>query len=73
MAQCKQCGNKGLFLRVNAHGFCEKCNNSLKQKELEKAKEQERFEKERKNFSEEDINIYKEEEKSKSDSFSDYN
>lgn len=42
MAQCKQCGNKGLFLRVNAHGFCEKCNNSLKQKELEKAKEQER-------------------------------
>ncbi len=42
MAQCKLCGNKGLFLRVNAHGLCETCSNDLKKKEIEKAKEQER-------------------------------
>ena len=41
--------------------------------EERREKERQRYEKERKNFKEEDINVYKEEEKSKSDSFSDYN
>ena len=42
MAQCKQCGKKGLFLRINTQGLCEACNNALIKKELEKAKERER-------------------------------
>lgn len=42
MAQCKQCGKKGLFLRINAQGLCGVCIDALKKKELEKAKEQER-------------------------------
>ena len=41
MAQCKQCGKKGLFLRINTQGLCDTCNNALKKKELEKAKKQE--------------------------------
>ena len=41
MAHCIQCGKKGLFLRINAYGLCEACNNAFKKKELEKAKKQE--------------------------------
>ncbi len=29
MAQCKQCGKKGLFLKVNAEGLCDECNTQL--------------------------------------------
>ena len=57
MAQCKQCGKKGLFLCINARGLCETCNNALIKKELEKAKEQKRQQEEAKRKREEEDRV----------------
>ena len=32
MAKCTECGKKGLFLKVNARGFCEKCQPIVAQR-----------------------------------------
>ena len=47
MAQCKQCGTKGLFLRINTHGLCETCNNALEREHVKKQKNKKDNEKKR--------------------------
>lgn len=42
MAQCKKCGKKGLFLRLDKNGLCDSCVASIRQQALEKARESER-------------------------------
>ena len=42
MAQCKKCGKKGFFLRLDKNGFCDSCVDSLRQQSLEKARKSER-------------------------------
>ena len=41
MAQCKKCGKKGLFLRLDKNGLCDSCVESARQQALEKAREAE--------------------------------
>ena len=68
--------NNYAYPKLKAHIQIEKMRQEELDRKLEeerREKERQRYEKERKNFKEEDINVYKEEEKSKSDSFSDYN
>ena len=42
MAQCRKCGKKGFFLRLDKNGLCDSCIESIRQQTLEKARESER-------------------------------
>ena len=42
MAQCRKCGKKGFFLRLDKNSLCDSCIESIRQQTLEKARESER-------------------------------
>lgn len=42
MVQCKTCGKKGFFLRLDKTGVCDSCVASVRQRALEKARGSER-------------------------------
>ena len=47
MAQCKKCGKKGFFLRIDKAGLCDSCVESLRQQALAKAGELEKTKRKR--------------------------
>lgn len=46
MATCKRCGKKGLFLKLNANGYCQSCEEEEKRKRIEEERMIREFEEE---------------------------